>query len=139
MAHPEAALPLLAQCPRHYRVSPLRLSTPVAALESPHWESTPPETRRLLETIGGFSFCRRFYLGGGTALALRLGHRLSRDLDFFSETEDVGEVMRAEILDNLRRSFPEIEIITDTLGDLTVSVMGRDVGFYILRLPDGGA
>lgn len=102
----------------------------MATLETPHWESTPPETRRLLEAIGAFPFCRRFYLGGGTALALRLGHRISRDLDFFSETDEVGETMRGEILSNLRQSFSEIEILTNAPGDLTVSVMSRDIGFY---------
>jgi len=30
-----------------------------------------------------------FYLAGGTALALQLGHRRSVDLDFFSQTKDV--------------------------------------------------
>ena len=30
------------------------------------------------QALGGF------YLGGGTALALDLGHRLSRDFDFFA-------------------------------------------------------
>ena len=31
--------------------------------------------------------CEKFYLGGGTALALQLGHRRSEDIDFFSESE----------------------------------------------------
>ncbi len=102
----------------------------MAALESPRWETTPPETRQLLEAIGAFPFCRRFYLGGGTALALRLGHRVSRDLDFFSETDQLNDPTRAEILNSLRRSFSGMEIVTNTLGDLTVSILGRDVGFY---------
>jgi len=33
-----------------------------------------------------------FYLAGGTALALHLGHRISRDLDFFSESFDEESV-----------------------------------------------
>jgi hypothetical protein len=31
--------------------------------------------------------CRSFYLAGGTALALQLGHRVSVDLDFFTANE----------------------------------------------------
>lgn len=37
--------------------------------------------RRLVLAVGG-----DFYLAGGTGLALRLGHRISLDLDLFSET-----------------------------------------------------
>lgn len=44
---------------------------------------------RILEAIGSDkSLCRSFYLTGGTALAeYYLKHRLSEDLDFFSEQE----------------------------------------------------
>ncbi len=105
----------------------------MAALESPHWESTPPETRQLLEKIGAFSFARRFYLGGGTALALRLGHRISQDFDFFSDKDSVDDGTRAEILSGLRQAFPDLEVATDTIGDLTLSIFSRDVGFYSYR------
>jgi len=101
-----------------------------SSLESPHWEALPPETRQLLETVGAFSFSRRFYLGGGTALALRLGHRISRDLDFFSESDEVGDDTRKEILKHLRDTFPDHRIITNAAGDLTANILGRDVGFY---------
>ena len=102
----------------------------MAALKSPHWEATPPEIRPLLETIAPFPFSRRFYLGGGTALALRLGHRMSHDLDFFSETDRVGDATRAEILSHLRRAFADVLLMTDAPGDLAVSVSDRRVGFY---------
>ncbi|MFT3767634.1 MAG: nucleotidyl transferase AbiEii/AbiGii toxin family protein [Minicystis sp.] len=39
----------------------------------------------MLKQIGPAVTARGFYLGGGTALALRLGHRISVDLDWFSE------------------------------------------------------
>ncbi|MFA6171095.1 MAG: nucleotidyl transferase AbiEii/AbiGii toxin family protein [Patescibacteria group bacterium] len=44
---------------------------------------------KILEAIGNDNeICRRFYLTGGTALAeYYLKHRLSEDLDFFSEKE----------------------------------------------------
>jgi len=45
--------------------------------------------RKILQTISlDKSFCENFYLTGGTALAeFYLKHRLSEDLDFFSEKE----------------------------------------------------
>jgi predicted nucleotidyltransferase component of viral defense system len=43
-----------------------------------------PETLALLERIQQDAFFDHFFLVGGTALALQIGHRLSIDLDFFT-------------------------------------------------------
>ncbi len=105
----------------------------MATLELPHWEATPSIAHRIIEGVGKFPFCRRFFLGGGTSLALRLGHRVSHDFDFFSDSDRVQEDTRDEILESLKSSFPDLEIATNTLGDLTLSIMGHDVGFYSYR------
>lgn len=47
----------------------------------------PLKTRALLEKLSDQKFIKKFYLAGGTAIALFLGHRRSDDLDFFSEQE----------------------------------------------------
>lgn len=39
-----------------------------------------------------------FYLAGGTGLALKLGHRVSLDLDLFSVSDPLGKDKRAEII-----------------------------------------
>lgn len=41
------------------------------------------EQKSNLELLGKMPEVRRFYLAGGTALALQIGHRYSVDLDFF--------------------------------------------------------
>ena len=41
--------------------------------------------RNALEIITGTELARMFYLAGGTALAIQLGHRYSEDFDFFSK------------------------------------------------------
>jgi hypothetical protein len=41
--------------------------------------------RAVLKTLAPFTCDHGFYLGGGTALALRLGHRRSVDFDWFCE------------------------------------------------------
>ncbi|MBI5413126.1 nucleotidyl transferase AbiEii/AbiGii toxin family protein [Candidatus Peregrinibacteria bacterium] len=48
-----------------------------------------PNQRTLLDAIGkNKAIAGAFYLGGGTALAeFYLKHRLSEDMDFFTETE----------------------------------------------------
>ncbi len=52
-----------------------------------HTETLAPSTGALLEKIATESFLKKFYLAGGTALALEFGHRISVDLDFFSQTD----------------------------------------------------
>ncbi len=48
-----------------------------------HKETLSEKTRIVLEKIA--LIAKPFYLAGGTALALELGHRISVDLDFFSQ------------------------------------------------------
>lgn len=47
------------------------------------FETLPKKTAALLKELKDFEFLQAFYLSGGTALALQLGHRESEDLDFF--------------------------------------------------------
>jgi predicted nucleotidyltransferase component of viral defense system len=49
-----------------------------------HRKVIDAETERALESLRSLDILDRFYLAGGTGLALRLGHRRSDDLDFFS-------------------------------------------------------
>ncbi|MEK7193689.1 MAG: nucleotidyl transferase AbiEii/AbiGii toxin family protein [Patescibacteria group bacterium] len=50
-----------------------------------HAEALPKDTERLLPSLAEMPSVKNFYLAGGTALALQIGHRISGDLDFFSE------------------------------------------------------
>lgn len=49
-----------------------------------HKQTLAKNTERVLEKIAGSGISEDFYLAGGTALALELGHRKSDDLDWFS-------------------------------------------------------
>jgi hypothetical protein len=61
-----------------------------------------------------------FYLAGGTAVALHLGHRLSRDLDFFSAKPFNGVLLKSKISelgnyeDNVSRDNNTIGSFNDT-------------------------
>jgi hypothetical protein len=72
------------------------------ALKYPHWEAVPEGIQALLTDLGQISALRPFYLAGGTAVGLRLGHRISRDLDFFSETDSLDKPRREEIIAAVR-------------------------------------
>ena len=63
----------------------------MAPLEPIHWEAVTPEARRLVEILGELPVIRPFYLAGGTGLALRLGHRVSVDVDLFARIETISK------------------------------------------------
>lgn len=77
----------------------------MAALTSPHWHCVKPALRDVLLQIGQQPFAQRFYLAGGTGLALQLGHRMSEDLDFFSQEDDLNDANRVEIVSALEQHF----------------------------------
>lgn len=60
-----------------------------------------PATQRSLAILGRVDLIRKsgFVLAGGTAVALRFGHRLSFDLDFFSrnsfDQKNLAEIMKS--------------------------------------------
>jgi hypothetical protein len=84
--------------------------------------------REVLHFIGQRAFARRFYLAGGTALALRLGHRRSVDLDFFSETDEGSWRTRYEIVQALAPL--EVQVLENVDGNLLTQVSGMHVGFF---------
>ncbi len=64
----------------------------------------PGAASDVLETIGRSALGRDFHLVGGTALALQLRHRISRDLDFFT-TRPTESISRARILKEVSELF----------------------------------
>ena len=50
-------------------------------------DAVPTGTLDILEYFANLPCMKGFYLVGGTSLALQIGHRLSIDLDFFSDTK----------------------------------------------------
>lgn len=101
----------------------------MAALIQPHWDRIPPLLRTIIPELGRYPFTQRFYLAGGTALALQLGHRASVDLDFFSPTDELGDASRREIVGALREQF-SLEVIEDVFSTLLLNVQGSHVGFF---------
>ena len=106
----------------------------MASLSHPHWEAVSPLLRDLLAEIGQMPFASRFYLAGGTALALRLGHRVSVDLDFFSDVDEVGDDSRAEIVAAFKQRRA-IEVLEDVFGNLLMEIEDTHVGFFSYGYP----
>ena len=61
-----------------------------------------PDTLRALKLVSKIDIIKQSYLAGGTALALHLGHRISEDLDFFTQAE-----LDEKILLNELKRLPE--------------------------------
>lgn len=57
----------------------------------------PGDTKAILALLEKSGIIERAYLAGGTALALQLGHRISYDLDFFTQEEFDEEMLLPEI------------------------------------------
>src|SRR6266481_8015115 len=88
----------------------------------------PPAQRRLWDELGPTP--REFVLYGGTALALRLGHRHSEDFDFFSNKSFAPEVRRKAVpyLQDAEMSQFETNTLTaivDRGGPVKVSFFGE--------------
>ena len=99
-------------------------------LKSPHWETVTPEIKSLLAFMGQQDFSNRFYLAGGTALALQMGHRLSVDLDFFSEKDEVHDRTRREIIKVFENNNGQV--LENVDENLLMLVQNIHVGFFLV-------
>jgi hypothetical protein len=100
----------------------------MASLITPHWETITQDMKELFLILGRHPFSRRFYLAGGTALSLQIGHRRSVDLDFFSEMDEVDESSRREIIHALNPLSPQV--VESVGGNLLMVINGIRVGFF---------
>jgi len=81
------------------------------------------DERRKSVCNGLSSFKDRFYLAGGTGLALMIGHRESIDFDFFSQNSFDPEAIFGE----LAEIFPQYPITKIQEGRDTLTVMVNNV------------
>jgi hypothetical protein len=91
------------------------------------WETISPTMREIMRAFGKNQIAEHFYLAGGTALALQIGHRRSIDLDFFSPDLDIPSIAEA-----LRASLEKYSpVLADSAwGNLVFVVEQVRVGFY---------
>ena len=62
-----------------------------------HWSTVTAQQRRLLEAASRYVSKWGGYLAGGTAVALRLGHRRSVDLDYFTRKRIDAASLAADV------------------------------------------
>ena len=88
-----------------------------------HFTALPPAVARLLKRMAPLPALAGFSLAGGTSLALRFGHRLSVDLDFFTSQE----FDPSRLPDGLAVAPPRI--FGQSSGSLNLEVDGVKVDF----------
>jgi predicted nucleotidyltransferase component of viral defense system len=91
-------------------------------------------SRKQLNLLRKLKFLKKygFYLAGGTALALQIGHRTSVDFDFYTEKKFDSRKLREEF-DKRFKKVQEIYIAEDTLG-LNVDGVGMSFFKYPYKL-----
>jgi len=87
-------------------------------------------TQSLLERLSRAAVVQPFYLAGGSALALQLGHRTSQNLDWFTESAFDPVSLGAEIA-----SIGPTQITEQKRATLVAIVEKIEVGFYRYQFP----
>lgn len=91
-------------------------------------QTLAPNTKIVLTKIANQPFLSSFYLSGGTALALHLGHRESEDLDFFTQRDFDPIILQIQLEKKVNLSG-----IEQDLG--TLNCYADDVKLQFLHYP----
>lgn len=97
-----------------------------------HPEILPDVQQSVLSQLGAIVDADGFYLGGGTAVALHLGHRRSIDLDWFV-ADDFGDPLR--YASRLATEGIKLDIKETAQGTLHGTVDGVKVSFLTYSYP----
>lgn len=96
-----------------------------------HIKCLPKHGQKVLSSLKGIILKNHFILAGGTALALQLGHRISVDLDFFTQSEFSTESILQEV-QNLRL---DPQLLQEERGTLTTLIEGVKVSMFYYPYP----
>lgn len=87
-------------------------------------------TQSNLAALKKVKFVDKYYLAGGTALSLHLGHRFSNDLDFFSLTPEDPLAIRNQLI-----NIGKLEIEQNEEGTFNGSLNKVKLSFFIYPYP----
>lgn len=87
------------------------------------FDAIPVPVRALLERLSAASALESFALAGGTSLALRFGHRLSVDLDFFTSDPFDPESLFSAL------SLADATVVSRSANTLTLDDYGTKLDF----------
>jgi len=96
-----------------------------------HSECLPGESQKVLGQLRKILHTHNFILSGGTALSLQLGHRVSVDLDLFTETPFSTE----EIYREIKKAGLNPSVLQEEKGTLTTIVKKVKVSMFHYPYP----
>ena len=94
-----------------------------------HLEALSPKGKEIFSRLKHF---KNFYLAGGTALALQIGHRISVDFDLFSEKE-IPKTLLQKVKEILLDK--QVNPSVNNSDELTLFVHGTKVTFLYYPFP----
>ena len=97
-----------------------------------HPEILSGKQRKVLKQVGYFCLNQGFYLAGGTALSIRLGHRRSRDFDWFTPA---GIPAPLDLAETIRRAGIPFTTSQVERGTLHGTISGVRVSFFEYLYP----
>jgi hypothetical protein len=91
----------------------------------------------ILHRLEGTEVGKHFYLAGGTALALQIGHRRSNDLDFFADGGHLDRPLMRRIVNQINSACDHVETVLSEPGqiDLAIGPRRRKVSFIAYPFP----
>lgn len=99
-----------------------------------HEAMLPTGTAAVAAILAEWRAMKHFYLAGGTALALHLGHRQSRDLDFFTRVPQ-ERLPALPDLENVLARFPTVEWELKTAEQIQCRLDGVSVTLLAYPFP----
>ena len=90
-----------------------------------HYNILAKSQKNLFEIFSDTDFMSDYYLAGGTALALQIGHRMSEDFDFFSP-KDLNSILLKDDLSKIgefKISHEEKNTLHCVLNDTKISFL----------------
>lgn len=97
-----------------------------------HADVMPEVQQQVLRSLGPFTATNGFYLAGGTAVALHLGHRRSVDLDWFTGSDFRNPRRLAADVQEAAADFAIEDLARGTLHGFT---HGVKVSFFEYKYP----
>jgi hypothetical protein len=95
-----------------------------------HRETVGDNVERTLGDLQAIPVVARFYLAGGTGLALQLGHRRSVDLDFF-----LGENFDVEAIVQKVQQLNRFSLVSKSPGTIYANIDETKVSFIAYAYP----
>ncbi|MBI5639249.1 MAG: nucleotidyl transferase AbiEii/AbiGii toxin family protein [Nitrospirae bacterium] len=96
-----------------------------------HRECFPEEGWKILGSLKGIAQKHKAVLAGGTALALHLGHRVSVDLDFFTDSGFRTETVITE----MRKTGKDFRLMAEADDYLIADIEGVKISLFQYAYP----